>query len=164
MVHQQSKIFYRSEAGKLKRCQWWNTDYTLWDKWFTSRVRGYNQCFITDIFLVFLLHSFRISYSAGEPFVPEGIISVPSKTSFMSVMKHWLFPRGQMVHLQSKIFYRSGAGNLLCWWTICPGGHSQCFITDIFLVFLFHFCSISYSAGEPFVPEGIISVSSLTSF
>jgi hypothetical protein len=39
MVHQQSKIFYRSGAGKLKRCQWWNTDYTLKDKWFTSRVR-----------------------------------------------------------------------------------------------------------------------------
>ena len=39
MVHQQSKIFYRSGAGKLKRCQWWNTDYTLGDKWFTSRVR-----------------------------------------------------------------------------------------------------------------------------
>jgi hypothetical protein len=47
MVHQQSKIFYRNEAGKLK-----------------------------------LLHSCRISYSAGEPFVPEGIISVPSLTSF----------------------------------------------------------------------------------
>jgi hypothetical protein len=54
MVHQQSKIFYRSGAGKLK----------------------YSQCFITDIFLVFLLHSCRISYSAGEPFVPEDIISV----------------------------------------------------------------------------------------
>jgi hypothetical protein len=50
---------------------------------------NYNQCFITDIFLVFLLHSCRISYSAGEPFVPEGIISVPCK-----------------------IFYRSGAGKL----------------------------------------------------
>jgi hypothetical protein len=56
MVHQQSKIFYRNGAGKLKN----------------------NQCSITDIFLVFLLHSCRISYSAGEPFVPEGIISVPS--------------------------------------------------------------------------------------
>jgi hypothetical protein len=43
MVHQQSKIFYKSGAGKLKS---------------------------------------RISYSAGEPFVPEGIISVPSLTSF----------------------------------------------------------------------------------
>jgi hypothetical protein len=73
MVHQQSKIFYRSEAGK-------------------------NQCSITDILLVFLLHSCRISYSAGEPFVPEGIIR--------------LYPRGQMVHHQSKIFYRSGAGKL----------------------------------------------------
>jgi hypothetical protein len=39
MVHQQSKIFYRSGAGKLKWCQWWNTDYALGDKWFTSRVR-----------------------------------------------------------------------------------------------------------------------------
>ena len=39
MVHQQSKIFYRSGAGKLKRCQWWNTDYTLGDKWFTCRAR-----------------------------------------------------------------------------------------------------------------------------
>jgi hypothetical protein len=39
-----------------------------------------------------------------------------------------------MVHQQSKIFYRSGAGKL------------------------------KYSAGEPFVPEGIVSVSSLTSF
>jgi hypothetical protein len=54
MVHQQSKIFYRSEAGKL----------------------------ITDIFLVFLLHSCGIFYSAGEPFVPEGIVSVSSLTSF----------------------------------------------------------------------------------
>jgi hypothetical protein len=53
---------------------------------------------ITDIFLVFLLHSCRISYSAGEPFVPEDIISVSS--------------RGQMVHQQNKIFYRSGAGKL----------------------------------------------------
>jgi hypothetical protein len=69
MVDQQSKIFYRS---------------------------GYNQCFITDIFLVFLLHSCRISYSAGELFVPEGIVSASSLTS----------------HLQSKIFYRSGAGKL----------------------------------------------------
>jgi hypothetical protein len=59
MVHQQSKIFYRSGAGKLKRCQ-----------------------FITDIFLVSQLHSCRISYSAGEPFVPEGIVSVSSLTSF----------------------------------------------------------------------------------
>jgi hypothetical protein len=39
MIHQQSKIFYRSGAGKQKRCQWWNTDYALGDKWFTSRVR-----------------------------------------------------------------------------------------------------------------------------
>jgi hypothetical protein len=54
MVHQQSKIFYRSGAGKLK---------------------------ITDMFLVFLLYSCRISYSAGEPFVPEGIVSVSSLTS-----------------------------------------------------------------------------------
>jgi hypothetical protein len=71
MIHQQSKIFYRSGAGKLKRS------------------RGYSQCFITDIFLVFLLHSCRISYSAGEPFV-----------------------RGQMVHQQIKIFYRCRAGKL----------------------------------------------------
>jgi hypothetical protein len=49
-----------------------------------------------DIFLVFLLHSCRISYSAGEPFVPEGIVSVSllilqewsRKTKKMSVMKH----------------------------------------------------------------------------
>jgi hypothetical protein len=34
-------------------------------------------------------------------------------------------------------------------------------VMDIFLVFLLHFCRISYSAGEPFVPEGIVSVSSL---
>jgi hypothetical protein len=56
MVHLQSKIFYRSEAGKLKR-------------------------FITDVVLVFLLHSCRISYSTGEPFVPEGIVSISSLTS-----------------------------------------------------------------------------------
>jgi hypothetical protein len=108
MVHQQIKIFYRCRAGKLKRCQWWNTDY------------AFSQCFFTDIFLVFLLHFCRISYSAGEPFVPEGI----GKTKKMSVMKHWLCPRGQ---------------------TICPRGCNQCFITDIFLVFLLHSCRISYS-------------------
>jgi hypothetical protein len=137
--------------------------------WWTICPRGYNQCSITDIFLVFLLHSCRISYSAGEPFVPKGIISVSSKK--MSVLKHWLYPRGQMVHQQSKIFYRNGAGKLKrCqWWkTDYTFGdkwfHSQCFITDIFLVFLLHSCRISYSAGEPFVPEGIVSVSSLTSF
>jgi len=39
MVHQKSKIFYRSGAGKLKKCQWWNTDYTLGYKWFTRRVK-----------------------------------------------------------------------------------------------------------------------------
>jgi hypothetical protein len=31
---------------------------------------------MTDIFLVFLLHSCIISYSSGVPFVPDGIISV----------------------------------------------------------------------------------------
>jgi hypothetical protein len=78
MVHQQSKIFYRSGAGKLKRCQWWNTDYT-----WTICHRGYNQCFITDIVLVFLLHSCRISYSTGEPFedVRDEILTMPSGTN-----------------------------------------------------------------------------------
>jgi hypothetical protein len=56
--------------------------------------------FITDIFLVSLLHYCRISYSAGEPFVPEGIVNVSSRL------------RGKMIHQQSKIFYRSGAGKL----------------------------------------------------
>jgi hypothetical protein len=73
MVHQQSKIFYRSGAGKQKGVR----DETL-----IISSGGHNQFFITDIFLIFLLHSCRISYSAGESFVPEGIISVSSLTSF----------------------------------------------------------------------------------
>jgi hypothetical protein len=164
MVHQQSKIFYRSGAGKLKRCQCWSIDYAL---------------FITVIFLVFLLHSCRISYSAGEPFVPEGIVSVSSLTSFyfscstpveyLTLLVNHL---SQMVHQQSKIFYRSGAGKLkICqWWNTDYALGDKWFTSRVRVVrdetMIIHSGKnrLPAEAGKPFVPEGIISVSSLTSF
>ena len=138
MVHQQSKIFYRSGAGKLKRCQWWNTDYTLEDKWFTSRVRystevkQENLKDVSDITLIIP------SGTNDSPAELDILKEWSRKTKKMSVMKHWLYPRVQMVHQQSKIFYRSGAGKLK---------RSQWWNTDYTLGYKWFTSRVRYSTG-----------------
>ena len=118
MVHQQSKIFYRSGAGKLRRCQWWNTDYTLGNNGSPAEqdiLQKWSRKTKKDVNDETLIIPSRIN---GSPAEQDILQEWSRKTKKMSVMKHWLYPRVQMVHQLNKIFYRSGAGKLKrChWW------------------------------------------------